>query len=79
MTHIGEYLKKIRLKQGLTYEDVIEASSGALVQSTISRIENGKRKLSVRYALYLSEIYKIDLKELAEKDIRLQGVKLRRR
>lgn len=79
MEHIGEYLKKTRLKHGMTYEDVIEASSGALVQSTISRIENGKRKLSVRYALYLSEIYGIDLKELAEKDIKMQGVKVAKR
>lgn len=79
MEHIGEYLKKTRLKQGMTYEDVIEASSGALVQSTLSRIENGKRKLSVRYALYLSEIYGIELKELVQKDMRLQGVKLSRR
>jgi transcriptional regulator with XRE-family HTH domain len=79
MNQIGEYLKSIRRKQGMTYEDVIEASSGALVQSTLSRIENGKRKLSVRYALYLSEIYGIDLKELAEKDMKLQGVKVIRR
>jgi transcriptional regulator with XRE-family HTH domain len=79
MTQIGEYLKTIRLKQGMTYEDVIEASNGALVQSTLSRIENGKRKLSVRYALYLSEIYGVDLKEIVEKDMRLQGVKIIRR
>jgi transcriptional regulator with XRE-family HTH domain len=79
MEHIGEYLKAIRMKQGMTYDVVIETSSGALVQSTISRIENGKRKLSVRYALYLSEIYGIGLKELVEKDMRLQGVKVARR
>jgi len=79
MSDIGSYLKSIRVKQGLVVQDVIEQSCGIIDKSMLSRVESNERKLSLQYAYLLSEIYGIDFTELCMKEMRRQGVKIKKR
>jgi transcriptional regulator with XRE-family HTH domain len=78
MTATGTYLRSVREKLGLVVEDVVAQSNGQLSKSMMSRVETNERKLSLKYAYLLSEIYGIDLKELCVKDMRNQGVKIKK-
>ncbi len=56
---IGAYLKGLREKAGLTIRDV--------VAMTGEGIERDERGLSLKAAYYLSEIYGVDIQEIAVK------------
>jgi transcriptional regulator with XRE-family HTH domain len=62
---MGNYLKKLRQKSGLTIREVVAMTGDELDKTTVSRIERDERKLSLKAAYYLSEIYGMPLSELA--------------
>jgi transcriptional regulator with XRE-family HTH domain len=64
---IGSYLKGLRKKAGYTIRDVVEMTCDEIDKTTISRIERDERGLSFKAAFYFSEIYGIDLNEMAKK------------
>lgn len=70
---IGEYLKYLRKQKGLTITQVVVKSNHEIDKTTISRVEAGNRKLSLKNAYHLSRVYDIDLEGMAEMAI---GVKL---
>lgn len=76
----GELLKKQRLAKNLTMNDVSLMTGGDVDKATISRLETGDRKISFKAAFYLSEIYGLDMKEIAKlelgKDAKVKKVKI---
>ncbi|HOO57556.1 MAG TPA: helix-turn-helix transcriptional regulator [bacterium] len=64
---LGAFLKKQRLKAGLTIRDVVAMTGDELDKTTVSRIERSERKLSFKAAFYFSKIYDIPMEELAKK------------
>lgn len=66
---VGEFLKRQRLAKNLTMSDVSLMTGGDVDKATISRVENGDRKISFKAAFYLSEIYGLDMKEIAKLDL----------
>ena len=51
---------------------VKQRSQGMLDKTTISRIENGDRRLSLRAAYAFSRIYSISLEQLIERELEMQ-------
>lgn len=58
----GEYIHKLRSDSGLTLTKLAAALD--IDQSTLSKIENGKRNVPVEVLPKLSSVFKIDLKKL---------------
>ena len=63
LNKLGEYLKKARLRQGLSLKEV--QNKTGLTDSRLSRIENGSTafELGPSYIKALAKLYKIDLVE----------------
>jgi len=83
--NVGAYLKKCRLEKGLTMRDVVTLAGDNIDKTVISRVERGERGVTLKAAFYFSEIYGIDLKEIAKMDLgkkakvkRIPIVKLKR-
>ncbi len=64
MDKIGDYLKKVRIQQGLSLKDVYKATG--ISDSRLSRIENGTKDLELKPAFLkaLAELYNIRLVDL---------------
>lgn len=58
----GEYIHPLTLDNGLTLTKLAAALD--IDQSTLSKIENGKRNIPVEILPKLSSVFKIDLKQL---------------
>ncbi|MFN3272241.1 MAG: helix-turn-helix domain-containing protein [Cloacibacterium caeni] len=58
----GEYIHKLRTDSGLTLTKLAAALD--IDQSTLSKIENGKRNVPVDVLPKLSKIFDLDLKQL---------------
>lgn len=58
----GEYIHKLRSDSGLTLTKLAAALD--IDQSTLSKIENGKRNVPVDVLPKLSSVFKLDLKKL---------------
>lgn len=63
------YLKKLRLEKGLTIREVVLMTGEEIDKTTVSRIERGERKISLKAAYYFSEIYGVSLEDLAKKEL----------
>lgn len=63
------YLKKLRLEKGLTIREVVLMTDEEIDKTTVSRIERGERKISLKAAYYFSEIYGVSLEDLAKKEL----------
>lgn len=63
---LGEYLKKLREQKGLTINQVVMKCRNEIDKTTVSRLEAGQRKLSLKAAYYLSRLYGIELDKMAE-------------
>lgn len=59
MSKVGEYLKKIRLNQNLSLNDVYEKTG--ITDSRLNRIELEKNEPSPNILKQLSKLYNIDL------------------
>lgn len=59
---IGEYIHKLRLENNLTLTKL--AASLDIDQSTLSKIENGKRNIHEELLPKISKVFKIDIKFL---------------
>ena len=57
-----EYIHKLRLENGLTLTKLAAALD--IDQSTLSKIENGKRNISIEILPKLSTVFDLDLKQL---------------
>lgn len=64
MSKLGEYLKSVRIQQGLSLKDVYKDTG--ISDSKLSRIENGSNMSEAAPGILqaLAELYKIDLVEL---------------
>ncbi len=58
----GEYIHRLRADKGLTLTKLAAALD--IDQSTLSKIENGKRNVPVEVLPKLSMVFKLDLKHL---------------
>ena len=58
----GEYIHKLRLDNGLTLTKLAAALD--IDQSTLSKIENGKRNVPAEIIPKLSAFFSLDLKKL---------------
>ena len=58
----GEYIHKLRSDSGLTLTKLAAALD--IDQSTLSKIENGKRNVPVEVLPKLSSVFQLDLKKL---------------
>lgn len=58
----GEYIHKLRLENGLTLTKLAAALD--IDQSTLSKIENGKRNVPVEILPKLSSFFNLELKKL---------------
>jgi len=58
----GEYIHRLRADNGLTLTKLAAALD--IDQSTLSKIENGKRNVPVEVLPKLSTVFKLDLKHL---------------
>ncbi|MBS1775855.1 MAG: helix-turn-helix transcriptional regulator [Bacteroidetes bacterium] len=58
----GEYIHRLRADKGLTLTKLAAALD--IDQSTLSKIENGKRNVPVEVLPKLSTVFKLDLKHL---------------
>ncbi|HOX28782.1 MAG TPA: helix-turn-helix transcriptional regulator [bacterium] len=80
---LGNFLKKNREKAGLTIRDVVAMSGDEMDKTTVSRIERGERKLSLKAAFFFAQIYGIPLDELAKKALgakaRIHKVKIEKK
>lgn len=56
--HIGEVLKEIRLKRGMTQVDVCESTG--LRQSHLSLVESGHNEPSKKYLIELAKAYGVE-------------------
>ena len=65
----GKFLRNIRSQKGMSMRQVMDRSEGMLDKTTISRIENDDRKLSLKAAYAFSRIYRINMAELVEMDL----------
>ena len=63
---LGKYLKKLRKQKGLTINQVVVKTRNEIDKTTVSRLEAGQRKLSLKAAYYLAKLYNIRLDNLAE-------------
>ena len=59
---IGEYIHKLRLEKKLTLTKL--AASLDIDQSTLSKIENGKRNVNEELLPKISKVFKVDIKHL---------------
>jgi transcriptional regulator with XRE-family HTH domain len=57
-----EYIHNLRLEKGLTLTKLAAALD--IDQSTLSKIENGKRNISIEILPKLSTVFDLDLKQL---------------
>ena len=62
---VGTYLKNLRQQKGYTLQEVVEMTGGKIDKTTISRVENDERKPSLLVAYVFSELYAVDMKDLA--------------
>lgn len=60
-----KYLKEVRIKKGLTINEVVEMSGGKVDKTSISRIERDERGISMKIAYYLSKVYGISIDDIA--------------
>lgn len=58
----GEYIHKLRSESGMTLTKLAAALD--IDQSTLSKIENGKRNIPVEILPKLSTVFNLDLKQL---------------
>mgnify|MGYP006285179777 CR=1 FL=1 len=79
----GEFLKKQRLKNEYTIRDVVLMTGNEIDKTTISRIERGERKISLKAAFYFSQIYDVSMDEIARKVLgkkaRIKKVKIEKK
>lgn len=59
---IGEYIHKLRLERGMTLTKLAAALD--VDQSTLSKIENNKRQLSIETLNKVSIVFDLDIKDL---------------
>ena len=64
---IGEYIHKLRLENNLTLTKL--AASLDIDQSTLSKIENGKRNIHKELLPKISTVFNIDIKFLEKHQI----------
>lgn len=69
--HEGEHIRRIREAQGLKQQYV--AREAGLDPSKLSRIEQGKRVLSLRIAIRLARILRCEVTAFDEGSARLSG------
>ncbi|MFA6451320.1 MAG: helix-turn-helix transcriptional regulator [bacterium] len=62
---VGTYLRKIRQENGYSLQDVVDMIDGQIDKTTISRMENDERKPSLLMALLFSQLYDIEIKDIA--------------
>lgn len=68
LRNFGEHVKILRIKSGLTQDDVV-LNSIRITKATVSDIENGKRNLSFTTLIDLAKGMNIHPKELFEFEI----------
>jgi len=61
----GEHIKNLRIKSGLTQDEVV-LNSNRLTKATVSDIENGKRNLSFTTLIDLAKGMNMHPKELLD-------------
>jgi transcriptional regulator with XRE-family HTH domain len=61
---VGESLKTLRKKAGYTIKEVSLMSGEVIDRTTISKIENDERTPSLKALYMLSQVYKVDMREL---------------
>ncbi|MEW5947592.1 MAG: helix-turn-helix transcriptional regulator [bacterium] len=71
----GSILRKLRLKNGLTLQEVVDMARGQIDKTTLSRVERNERGVSLKTAFLLSQVYGEDFETLARRILQLQGVK----
>jgi len=69
MKKTGQFLREMRAKKDLTIRDVVMLTGNEIDKTTISRIERGERKPSLKAAFYFSRIYGVSLEEIARKEL----------
>ena len=69
MERIGEKLKTLRLKYGLTTRQLAEQLE--TTNSQISRIENGLRQPSADFLVKMSDFFNVSLDQLMRDDLDL--------
>jgi len=83
MKQTGKFLKEARLKKDLTMDDVVRLTGREIEKTTISRIENGIRKPSLKASYYFSQIYGVTLDEIARKELgkkaRIKKIKIEKK
>jgi transcriptional regulator with XRE-family HTH domain len=65
----GGFIKEARRKNGLTIREVVLMTGDEIDKTTISRIERGERKISLKAGYYFSRIYGIPLEEMAKREM----------
>ena len=61
----GEHIKNLRVKSGLTQDDIV-LNSNSITKATISDIENGKKNLSITTLIDLAKGMNKHPKELLD-------------
>lgn len=64
---IGAKIKDLRLRKGLTQQEVADRIGG-LSRNYISQMESGKRKISIEFLQKMAEIFNVDITYFFEKD-----------
>jgi len=69
MGKAGKNLKSLRIKKGLTMNEVVLMTGSEIDKTTISRIERGERGLSLKAGYYFSQIYGVGMEEIARMEL----------
>ncbi|MFA6566681.1 MAG: helix-turn-helix transcriptional regulator [Victivallales bacterium] len=62
---VGTYLRNLREQNGYTMQNIVDMVDGQIDKTTISRVENDERKPSLLTAYLLSQLYDLDMKDIA--------------
>lgn len=65
LKRFGEHVKDLRLKSGLTQDDVV-LNSSKITKGTVSDIENGKRNFAFTTLIDLARGLNVSLKDLLD-------------
>ncbi|WP_312992165.1 helix-turn-helix domain-containing protein [Chryseobacterium flavum] len=71
----GEHIKELRLKSGLTQDDVV-LNGSKITKGTISDIENGKRNFSFTTLIDLAKGLNLPPKELFDFELDIKKYKI---
>jgi len=69
LKQFGEHIKYLRMKSGLTQDDVV-LNSNRITKGTVSDIENGKRNLSFTTLIDLAKGLNLHPRELLDYDLK---------